>query len=1000
MSLKAIKITQGLLFAIALSASSLLGAQISFSGAPLVTTFTIEESGSNYSVVSLESGPITCERSVVNGTAYSQIALDGYGSIHTIGAPALPCRLINMEAPAGVLPTVTILDADTATLSDSLLIYPALKEAVDDAETPTDPKAVFTTLKEIYSHDAWYPANPVTKICEQEYRGVYVATLQICPILHNPVSRSIKVYKKLRLRIEYPAASISPAPLLTGRNNADAILNNIVVNGSASNHQAQHGSAALCDGINDVLIITQDSFLVAADTLARWERQKGYGVRILSKASWTTTAIKDSVSAFYTRTTPKPGYLLIIGDNEFVPGNPLTDDAHTYNNRTYYSDLYYVCMGGSSDFTGDMARGRISVSTKAQAESVVNKILSYERCPVTDSSFYKSSVFSAYFEDDDNDGYDDRRFAQTAEECRSYMASKGYATKRIYCTNSPNPLYWNNGTYSSGESIPSELKMSNGFTWSGTATDIASAWNTGTFLLLHRDHGYTDGSGWAHPDFTTTSSKGVNLLTNGSKQPVVFSLNCHTGEYNFTECFAESLLRKTNGGAVGIIGAAEASFSGYNDAFAEGLFDAIWPGLVLNAPAVKNPVVVTHTPIYTLGDVMAQGLFRMGETWYSGTTLQRYENELFHYFGDPTMEIWTGVPQNLTYVAGKIHPGSASYQITGLNITSGTATIYNPRTDSIIGCSNVSGSSVSIPVSGTFNNSDTLILTIRSHNFRPVIVGITAAAAKTYTVSTSASGGGTITPSGDSTVDSASSFTFSVMSSTGYQLDSVTINGIKISMSGSQYTISNISAAQTVCASFSLIPVTINTTKTTYTGYDTALVSGDTLAVEPDTIVRIVSNITTHDTTVTRIDSLRLSVVFGSRLDSVVTLSTVSDTVYDTIQKNQGDAVMNSGDAGYTGVKLQVLPSIADVSRMQSVLITLSSGEKSISSASLKLYDPLGALVFADNMSRKTKGTAESAWNLRTPSGAAAGNGMYEVIARVRFTDGSSRTIKTLAGLK
>lgn len=134
----------------------------------------------------------------------------------------------------------------------------------------------------------------------------------------------------------------------------------------------------------------------------------------------------------------------------------------------------------------------------------------------------------------------------------------------------------------------------------------------------------------------------MHLLNNGSKLPVVFSINCLTGKFNHVrDCFAETFLKKENGGCVGIIAASEASLSGYNDALSEMMFDAIWPSNVLRidmpdfGPDHRENVA---KPVYELGRILDMGMKYLSVI--EGVYLNRmYTRELFHCFGDPSMKI-------------------------------------------------------------------------------------------------------------------------------------------------------------------------------------------------------------------------------------------------------------------------------------------------------------------------------------------------------------------------
>lgn len=119
-----------------------------------------------------------------------------------------------------------------------------------------------------------------------------------------------------------------------------------------------------------------------------------------------------------------------MGDQEDVPASY---SKHGYANHV--TDLWYGCMDGSNDFTPNVYRGRLPVSNATEALNVVNKIIQYERNPITIKSFYDKGVNCAYFQDlYPKNNYADRRFAQTSENVRDYLQGLGKTIQRIYYT--------------------------------------------------------------------------------------------------------------------------------------------------------------------------------------------------------------------------------------------------------------------------------------------------------------------------------------------------------------------------------------------------------------------------------------------------------------------------------------------------------------------------------------------------------------------------------------
>jgi Peptidase family C25 len=96
------------------------------------------------------------------------------------------------------------------------------------------------------------------------------------------------------------------------------------------------------------------------------------------------------------------------------------------------------------------------------------------------------------------------------DACQQYDR-RGVAVDRVYGKHpGSNPQRFNDGT-----SLPASLKKP-AFAWNGTGAQVSAGWNDGRFMVVHRDHGWSDG--WGTPGFGTGD---VNALTNGARLPVV-----------------------------------------------------------------------------------------------------------------------------------------------------------------------------------------------------------------------------------------------------------------------------------------------------------------------------------------------------------------------------------------------------------------------------------------------------------------------------------------------
>ncbi|MCK5027982.1 MAG: hypothetical protein KAR57_00005, partial [Bacteroidales bacterium] len=489
----------------------------------------------------------------VEKSTYNYFYIDGFGTMSQIGAPAMPAYSDIIAMPKGAIGKIIILDAKYYEY-DGYMVHPTLEPARDTEGAPS-PK--FKKDLVVYSKDEFFPKNIVEIVSVGINRGTGLANTQIRPVQFNPVTGKIRVYTNIKYRLETVGGEESFDYIATENTlHYTNLLKRSVINSESipDGFSAENQKKNKSGGGKNYIIITHSQYISQAEKLANWKRQLGYSVDVVSKSSWTAEEVKDAVHARYNTWTIKPDYFVIIGDHTgsyAVPGTikqePEGDDFAT--------DLYYACMDEGLDHVPDMAHGRISVSTSAEADVVIDKIINYEKTPTTNTGYYQNILNCAQWQDtDNNDGYADRRFCHTSEEIRDYLQGNyGYTSERIYFretgagTADVTTLRYNNGDYSDGQLLPTELRDPS-FNWSGGSTEITSAIDAGKFMVFHRDHGYSGGSGWAHPYYTTSS---MTNLSNGDLLPVIFSMNCHTGEFQLDNCFAEKFLRMENKGAVG-----------------------------------------------------------------------------------------------------------------------------------------------------------------------------------------------------------------------------------------------------------------------------------------------------------------------------------------------------------------------------------------------------------------------------------------------------------------
>ena len=582
--------------------------------------------------------------------------IDGFGLRDAPGGYATPFRVDAFAVPEGC--TAVVETVDSAFVDYDCRLAPARRIP----EKGTAAEGVVKEGGQNASQGGFYPR----KVAVAAWRGSVYRGREICNVVVNPVqydaaANKARAYTKITYRVRFVpkagarATAGAPAtkPVILP---ADNMLGNITMNGAsakAGDMAVKATGVAAGDDTRDYLIISVDKYAEAVDRFAEWKELLGFRVHKVLKGSWNSDAVKAEVEKAYAE-NPALYYLLIVGDHDDVPGQYMEHHADDGDFSVHYTDLYYGCMDSECDETPDIYRGRLSVSSPEEAATVVDKIIGYEKRPPTDAGFYERGVNCADYLDNDNgvaDDYEDRRYVQTAEEIRAYMLGQGKDVERVYSTNYEiTPKYWNRNYFSFGEPIPEDM-LKPAFAWDGNEGDIRRAINSGVFYVLHRDHGLVDC--WENPYF---SVKHVDMLQNGDLLPVVFCVNCDNGAFQ-ADCLAERFLRKQGGGAVAVIAASDISYSGYNDALACGLFDAIWPepGLRPKFPGVNSLGGETPAPTYELGQILDQAQVRVSETFGSpdpsvssneknDSFCRIVTKEIYHCFGDPSMQICTEMP--------------------------------------------------------------------------------------------------------------------------------------------------------------------------------------------------------------------------------------------------------------------------------------------------------------------------------------------------------------------
>ncbi|MCK5636240.1 MAG: hypothetical protein KAH91_02380, partial [Thermoplasmatales archaeon] len=385
------------------------------------------------------------EDQIVNeyGT-FTTLDIPGEGFLGNLGKPQLPIVTCLFAVPTT---DVSLNIGNTiSTTSPAGKIYPAQSPQTDSG---TGDETEFIIDEEFYQQDIEYPGLIGELTYSGKIRDISFVKVELYPIQFNPKQEIATIYDEITIELSWNEGQVvdvesdfynAPFSKFYGNvfQNWEGFLDHTEI--------AQPLNGPKEDGC-DYLIITHPNFYTEIVELANWKHSKGLITQVVDTDTIgsSSSAIKNYIQNAYDTWDPRPSYLLLVGDAEFVP----TSASGT--------DLYYATVDGS-DYFPDLFHGRLPADTSQEAELIVDKIITYEQNPPSSSSFYENFAVAAYFQDDEPNGYETRRFVRTSEEVRDYLLILGYTGERIYVTASYiNPTNYNNGFYGNGEPLPPEL---------------------------------------------------------------------------------------------------------------------------------------------------------------------------------------------------------------------------------------------------------------------------------------------------------------------------------------------------------------------------------------------------------------------------------------------------------------------------------------------------------------------------------------------------------------
>ena len=424
-------------------------------------------------------------------------------------------------------------------------------------------------------------------------------------------------------------------------------------------------------------------------------------------------------------------------------------------------------------YYNDIIIGRFSAENENHVTTQVNKVIHYERdINATDTWL----TYGDGLGNNDGPGHFGEKDWQHIENIRTDLLNYNYTT--VYQD------YPGVSGYSSSASI------------------LSQHINGGVSIINYCNHGSE--TSWALNNY---SNSNVNALTNVNKLPIVWSVACLNGKYDYSQpCFGETWLRATNGtvsnpdptqptGAIG------------------GMFSYIsqpWQPPMYGQDEMVDVLVESYSSNIkrTLGGCSYDGNMKILDQYGQNSSDGRGTYLSWILYGDPTLTVRNAVPQDMGVThAPTMNTTSTSFTVNATNGNGALATLT--RNNEIMGSATINNGTCNITFTAP-GTTGTATLTVFGYNKITYIatIQIVSGGTQSYTINVSANptNGGTVT--GGGTYNQGQQCTVSATPNPGYTFTNWTEGGNVVS-TNANYTFS-VTGNRTLVANFQAQPQSYN----------------------------------------------------------------------------------------------------------------------------------------------------------------------------------------------
>ncbi|MEO0093489.1 MAG: C25 family cysteine peptidase [candidate division WOR-3 bacterium] len=487
-----------------------------------------------------------------------------------------------------------------------------------------------------YNSTEEYPARLVDFVPTGSKSGYRISGVEVYPLHYVPKERRLFLYTELVLEIIYEEGKVAPQPLTESQKRLfGAEVRSLIIN--KKDLKRFEPPTKLIDQGNEIdyLIITSNTLASNFQPLVEWKTKKGWNTKIRNtnwiNSSYSGRDLQEKIRNYIRTCWADSGlkFVLLAGDSSIVPprlarayvnteiGNIPCDLYYADlqwswdgNNDNIFGDTWTTGSGDTVDLYYDVYIGRASVETASEISNFLNKLFTYEKNPNTDYIKRILLPWGVLWS-----GYDSK---QSQDSIAKYT-----------------PAGWTD-RYINDTRVVNEVRdsLNNGFQFChlvGHGNDVGVYWTSTGPAMYHTGHPGTQ--------------------TNVNKYLIANSIACYPGNFEYSDCLAESMVNVQNC-AVAVI---------MNSRYGWGTPPNIGPSELLD---FQFYYFFFNYDTFRIGITHAES-----KEFYRNSALNQQVWRWCYYelnlFGCPEMPMWRDIPLAMTLAFDDtINTGSQTFSVT------------------------------------------------------------------------------------------------------------------------------------------------------------------------------------------------------------------------------------------------------------------------------------------------------------------------------------------------